>query len=530
MPNQRVLSLFDILGPIMIGPSSNHVAGAVRIGKMARMIFGEEPSEVDLRFYGSLAETYKGQRTDLATLAGLLDVDVDDERIMKSLEIANKKNIKFGVHTQADSKKDPNTIEMILRSNTNSLEIEGISPGGGEIVINRIGKFCLNLQGNRDVIIIIVRGKEKRIVLKRIKSLLGENLINIETFQAKSRTLFCFYPEHIFDDTDLIKLESIKEIEFKRLVRCLYSYQLKDNSPLFITAKEMLELIKKQKITLPEAIIQYESKRSGLSEEEIRNKFEEIWAVMKRSTDQGIEGIKRPIDSIVGNDSKKIYKAYMEGKTITGELIPLVIARAMAGREVSSAMGRIVAAPTSGSCGVIPGVIITMAEKFKSSEEKIIDALLVAAMIGVLVANHVSLSGSAGGCQCEIGVSSGMAAAALVQLSGGNSQQVVNAAALALKNILGLTCDTVANAIEVPCIKKSVIGAVNAIAVAEMALSGIKSVIPLDEVIVALKNVQELMPMELRNTQLGGLGITETAKKLKREWMKKLESMEYKIT
>lgn len=527
MLEQRVLSLFDILGPIMVGPSSNHVAGAVRIGKMARMIFCEEPTEVGLRFYGPLAMTYKGQKTDLAILAGLLEMDVDDERTIKSLEVASKKNIKFSVHTQAYSKKDPNTMEMILKSNTNSLEIEGISPGGGEIVINRIGKFCLNLQGNRDAILIIVREEGKEPVQMKIKNLLGKNLSNIETFQAKSRTLLCFYLDHIVNDTDLMKLEGIKEIEFIRLVRCLYSYKLKDNSPLFMTAKEMLELVKKQRITLPRVIIEYESKRSGLSEKEIRNRFEEIWIVMKKSADQGLSGIKRPMDSIVGNDSNKIYKTYMEGKTITGELIPLVIARAMACREVSTAMvGRIVAAPSAGSCGVIPGVIITMAEKLKSSEEEIIDALLVAAMIGVLVANFASLSGSAGGCQSEIGVSSGMAAGALVQLAGGNSQQVVNATALALKNILGLTCDTVANAIEVPCIKKSVIGAVNALATSEMALAGIESVIPLDEVILALKNVQELMPFELRNTQLGGLGITETAKRLKREWMKKLESMD----
>ena len=524
MLDQRVLSVFDILGPIMIGPSSNHVAGAVRIGRIARMIFGEEPSDVSLNFYGSLAKTYKGQKTDLAILAGLMEMDVDDERIKKSLEIARKKNIKVSVHTQTYSKKDPNTMEMNLKSNTNSMEVEGVSPGGGEIVINRIGEFCIYFQGNRDAILIIVREEEKEPVLKKIKNLLGENLVDIETFQAKSRILFCFYLDYIVDDTNLRKLEGIKEIEFKRLVRCLYPYKLKDNSPLFRTAKEMLKLVEKQRIALPKVILKYESKRSGLSEKDIRNRFKEIWIAMKRTTDQGLSGVKRPMDSIVGNDSKKIYKAYMEGKTITGEIIPLAIARAMACMEVSTSMGRIVAAPTGGSSGVIPGVIITMAEKLKSGEEEIIDALLVAAMIGVVVANFASLSGSAGGCQSEIGVSSGMAAAALVQLAGGNSQQVVNATALALKNILGLTCDTVANAIEVPCIKKNVIGVVNALAVSDMALAGIKSVIPLDEVILALKNVQELMPMELRNTQLGGLGITETAKRLKREWVKKLES------
>ena len=523
MLDQRALSLFDILGPIMIGPSSNHVAGAVRIGRIARMIFGQEPSAVSLRFYGSLAENYKGHRTDLAIIAGLLEMDVDDGRITKSLEIAHKKNIKITVHTQVYSKKDPNTMEMILKSNTHSLEIEGVSPGGGEIVIHRIGEFWVYLQGNRDIVLIMVNEEEKQSILQIIKNLFGDNLIKIDSSQSKSKTLFCFYLDHMPDDTDLRKLESIKEFEFKSFIRCLYPYKLKDNSPLFGTVKEMLKLVEKQRITLPKAILKYESKRSGLSEKEIRNRFKKIWMAMKRTNNEGLNGVKRPLDSIVGNDSRKIYKAYKEGKTITGKLIPLAISRAIASMEVSTSMGRIVAAPTGGSSGVIPGVIITMAEKLKSDEKEVIDALLVAAMIGVLVANVASLSGSTGGCQSEIGVASGMAAGALVQLAGGNPQQVVNASALALKNLFGLTCDTVANAIEVPCIKKNVIGVVNALAVAEMALAGIESVIPLDEVIVALKNVQELMPLALRNTQKGGLGITKTAKRLKREWRQKLE-------
>lgn len=310
---------------------------------------------------------------------------------------------------------------MILKSNTHSLEVEGISPGGGEIVIHRIGEFCVYLQGNRDVVLIIVSEEEKQSILQIIKNLFGDNLIKIDSSQSKSKTLFCFYLDHIVDDADLRKLENIKEFELKSFIRCLYPYKLKDNSPLFRTVKEMLELAEKQGITLPKAILKYESKRSGLREKEIRKMFKKIWMAMKRTNNEGLNGVKRSVDSIVCNDSRKIYKAYKKGKTITGKLIPLAISRAMA------SMGRIVAAPTGGSSGVIPGVIITMAERLKSDKEEVIDALLVAAMIGVLIANVASLSGSAGGCQSEIGVASGMAASGLVQLAGGTPQQVVNA-------------------------------------------------------------------------------------------------------
>jgi L-serine dehydratase len=525
MSDIRLLSLFDILGPIMIGPSSNHVAGAVRIGRIARMIFGQEPSEVVLKFYGPLAETYKGQKSDVAIIAGLLQMDVDDQRIPKSLEIAHKKKIKIIVHTKALSQKDPNTMEMLIKNKSFSLEIEGISPGGGEILIHRIGEFCVHIQGNNDALILIFSEKKKDYILKMINKMFSENLQKIESVKSKSKILLYIYLHHTLNDTDLIKLNNIENLEFIRIINCLYPYKLRNNNPLFRTTTEMLKFLEKQNIALPEAIIKYESKRSGLSEKEIRDMFKKIWVVMNETNKKGLKGVQRPFDSIVGNDSKKIYKVYNEGKNITGEVISLAVSRALASMEVNSVMGRIVAAPTGGSSGVIPGVIITMAEKLKSDEKEVINALLVAAMIGVLIANTASLSGSAGGCQSEVGVASSMAAGALVQLAGGNPQQVVNASALALKNLLGLICDTVANSIEVPCIKRNVVGVVNALATAEMALADIKSVIPLDEVIVALKNVQDLMPLALRNTQKGGLSITKTAKKLKREWRKNIKSM-----
>jgi L-serine dehydratase len=317
---------------------------------------------------------------------------------------------------------------------------------------------------------------------------------------------------------------SIKGVNFIRLIKSLYSYKLKDDSPLFRTIKEMLSIAKVNNKFLPQVIIEYESKRSGLKEKEIRDSIKQIWHVMEEEINQGLTKDNRLIGGLMsGKDAKMLYKALNENKLVFGRPLSLAVARAIACGEVNASMGKVVAAPTAGACGVIPAVILTTAEKLGSKEKDIIDALLVAAGIGVVIAYTVPLSGAMGGCQSEVGVASAMAAAAIVQMAGGNSEQVAHAMALALKNIFGLVCDTVAGPAEVPCIKRNVIGVANAFAVADMALAGIQSIIPPDEVIVALRNIQTLMPMELRDTTLGGLGMTETAKRLKKEWLEKIK-------
>lgn len=521
--NQRALSIFDILGPIMIGPSSNHTAGAVRIGKIARMILGEEPTKINLYFYGSLAETYRGHMTDAAVVAGLLGMEVDDQRIKESLKIANNRQIDIKIFTQTMSDKNPNTIEMELKSTLYLVKIIAISIGGGEIVISSIDEFKVNFSGNKDMIIVALKENYSKISSK-IKDILGENVISIESIKGNSRYLICFYLESVTDESTLELIMNIKGVNFVRLIKSLYSYKLKDNQPLFKTIKEMLSIAKSNKKSLPQIIINYESKRSGLTEKEIRDRIKQIWRVMKEEINQGLMKDNQLIGGLMsGKDAKMLYKAVKEEKLIFGRPLSLAVARAIACGEVNASMGKVVAAPTAGAVGVIPATVLTVVEKLGSKERDIIDALLVAAGIGVVIAFAVPISGAMGGCQSEIGVASAMAATAIVQLAGGNSEQVAQAMALALKNLLGLVCDTVAGPVEVPCIKRNVIGVANAFAVSDMALAGIQSIIPPDEVIIALRNIQTLMPMELRDTTLGGLGITETAKRLKKEWLEKLK-------
>jgi L-serine dehydratase len=302
----------------------------------------------------------------------------------------------------------------------------------------------------------------------------------------------------------------------------LYDYAARDLEPLFGSVAEMLARCRREVHGLPEAVIAYEAKRSDLDGPAIQGKLGRIWQVMQAAIVRGLTGENRLVGGLMdGRDAARLLAALEAGRLVSGRVLPLAVARAIASMEVNAAMGRVVAAPTAGSCGVLPGVLSAVAEERGSGESDVIAALLVASIYGVLIARVAPVSGTLGGCQSEVGVASAMAAAGLVQLAGGSPEQTAQAMALALKSILGLACDPVAGPVEVPCIKRNAIGVANALAAADMGLAGIESVIPPDEVILALRNVQALMPMELRDTTLGGLGITPTAQRLTAQWMRR---------
>lgn len=213
---------------------------------------------------------------------------------------------------------------------------------------------------------------------------------------------------------------------------------------------------------------------------------------------------------LVGGEGAKIFKRRMEGKLLCGDLIGRVMEKALKISESNACMKRIVAAPTAGSCGVVPAVFLSIQEEKKLSDEKMVEALYVAGGIGGVIASRASLSGAAGGCQAEIGAASAMAAGGLVYLLGGGAPEIANASALALKSLLGLACDPVAGLVEVPCVKRNVLGAVNAVTAADMTLAGIRSKIPADEVFDAMYNIGKHMDEEIRETAKGGLATTPT--------------------
>lgn len=247
-----------------------------------------------------------------------------------------------------------------------------------------------------------------------------------------------------------------------------------------------------------------------LGRDELLRRMAEDLEAMIAAVRQGLEPGLRSNSGLTGGDAAR-YRAACAASSMAGSFFDGLLYRALAVSELNAAMGRIVAAPTAGSCGIIPAVLLTYMEEKGASREAVTRSLFTCAGVGMVIAERASLSGAAGGCQAECGSASAMAAAALAELAGGTPEAAANACAIALKNVLGLVCDPVAGLVEVPCVKRNVMGAVNAAAAANLALAGITSVIPADEVIDAMGAVGGQLPAGLRETARGGLAATPTA-------------------
>lgn len=278
--------------------------------------------------------------------------------------------------------------------------------------------------------------------------------------------------------------------------------------------KEIFERSARENIPFWEIVLQYDMEERQVSRQASMAKMLSTWQAIQDAADS-YTGTQRSVSGLVGGDGLKMRLYARRGESIGGEFMDEVIVQAISMAESNACMRRIVAAPTAGSCGVVPAVLLPLCEREHYTQHELLEALYVASGIGAVIAYRASISGAAGGCQAEIGTASAMAAGALVSLRGGTNEQIGHAVAMALKNLMGLVCDPVAGLVEVPCVKRNVIGAVNAISAADMALAGIESRIPVDEVIDAMGEVGRRMPVKFRETALGGLAATPTGKAVK---------------
>ena len=282
----------------------------------------------------------------------------------------------------------------------------------------------------------------------------------------------------------------------------------------FLSCEEMLAAARSQKITLAEAVLRSDLDESRLTEEQSRAAMHHLWQVMQ-ATSREYDPAQRSRSGLSGGDAAKVEQAHKEGKLLGGDYLSAVTAEALKTAECNACMKRIVAAPTAGSCGVLPAVLLPLARAGEADEEVVCEALYVAAGFGQVIAARATLAGAEGGCQAEVGAASAMAAAALVELRGGTAEQCAEAFAMALTNLEGLVCDPVAGLVEIPCIKRNVIGAMNAVSCADMALAGVVGHIPADEVIDAMAEVGAAMSNDLRETGIGGLAGTPTGKAIR---------------
>jgi len=278
---------------------------------------------------------------------------------------------------------------------------------------------------------------------------------------------------------------------------------------------QLAKTANEQKVTISQVVLNDQAKELGLSEEQLFKQMEEMLDVMIASVKAGMDKDIRSSSGLTGGNAYKVNQYSSAGKTIGGSFCTKAIAKAIAVAEYNASMGKIVAAPTAGACGIIPAALLTMMEEHGIEKKAAVMALITAGAIGMVIANEASISGAKGGCQAECGSAAAMAAGAMVEMFGGTNDMVADSCAIAIKNQLGLVCDPVAGLVEVPCVKRNAGGIMCAICAADIALAGVKSVIPVDEVVTAMREVGESISADLRETARGGLATTPTGIMLK---------------
>jgi L-serine dehydratase len=281
--------------------------------------------------------------------------------------------------------------------------------------------------------------------------------------------------------------------------------------------RELLKTCKEHNIAIYEYSIRYEEREKGHTRDEIIQRMGKNLQVMKEAAEYGLINKIKSVSGLLGGDAYRLNEYSKKDNTLTGDFMVKAMARALSCSEVNASMGRIVAAPTAGSCGILPAVIITAGEKLGKSDEHMINALFTAASVGMIIAQNATVAGAEGGCQAECGAAAAMGAAAVVEMMGGTPEMSLDAAAIVIQNILGLVCDPIAGLVEVPCANRNASGAVNALTTAEMVMAGVRSLVPFDEMVEAMYKVGKSLPCSLRETAMGGTAATPTGERLKKD-------------
>ncbi len=283
------------------------------------------------------------------------------------------------------------------------------------------------------------------------------------------------------------------------------------------SGEELIKICEENSISLSEYAIRREMEDRDLSREEVISKMKKTLDVMRSGATEAREKEVYSVSGLIGGDAYKLQEYLKKGKSLSGDTMVLAMAMALSSSEVNASMGRIVACPTAGSCGILPAVILTAGERLGKSDDELVKALFASAAVGMIIGRNATFAGAEGGCQAECGSASGMAAAAIVEMMGGTPKMSLDAAAIVFKNILGLVCDPVAGLVEIPCAKRNSSGAVSALCTADLVMAGVESKIPFDDALSAMYKVGKSLPASLRETGLGGVAATKTGIELKKK-------------
>jgi L-serine dehydratase len=512
---KRVSILNDVLGPVMRGPSSSHTAAPYFIGTIARALLGDEPASVTFAFdpKGSFAQVYRQQGSDLGFAAGLSGLAITDERFPQALDLAAEKGIKTKFSIEPLPEADhPNTVEIRMVSRSGQqLSASAQSIGGGAFQFTRLDSWPILITGNAHELLIETKAGAEPAVLELLSR-------GVKPLGAPER--------QVRGDLALLhlKLQSPLDLETKSSLRALPGvsrlwttppvfFPLR-GEPLFASADEMKAIARSRSLSLGRIALAYEGNLLGLPEMDVMAEIVRRFEIMRASVLRGLEE-KLPPMQLLYPSARNILQAEKEGRLAVGGIHTRAGARAMAVMHINSGGGVVCAAPTAGSAGVIPGVLVTLVEDKGLRIQEAALALCAASAIGVIVANRATFAAETAGCQVEIAAAGAMAAAAVVETAGGTAAQALDAAAISFQNTMGLVCDPVQGAVEIPCHTRNAVAASSAFVCADLVLGGYANPIPLDETIDAVYAVGQMLPRELKCTALGGLSLAPSASKMR---------------
>jgi len=503
--------LNDVLGPVMRGPSSSHTAGSFHIGALARALLGDELAAVTFAFDpgGSLAEVYTQQGSDLGFAAGVMGWSISDERFPHALDLAAEQGpeITFVVE-RLPGADHPNTVEVRMTSRSGrQLCAVAKSIGGGAVVFTQVAGWQVELTGDAYQVLTVLEESAEPAV-RRLLTRDGQ-IIGQPARQARGGRVLL----HARRQSPL-KAGIRAELETLPGVRDVWTappiFFVQRGKPLFSCAAEMVALAEERGCSLGQVALAYEATLLRLSEAQVLDEMIQRFEVMQAAVRRGL-GDDLPPMQLLRPSARQVYRAEAEGGVAIGGIHTRAAARAMAVMHVNGGMGVVCAAPTAGSAGVIPGVLVTLVEEKGLSREQTALALLAAAAVGLVVATRATFAAEVAGCQVEIGAAGAMAAAAVVEAAGGSPRQATAAAAISFQNTMGLVCDLVRGIVEIPCHTRNAVAASGSFVCADLILGGYVNPIPLDETVDALRDVGQMLPRELKCTALGGLALTPSA-------------------
>lgn len=556
------LGLRDIIGPIMVGPSSSHTAGALRIARMARRLLSAAPARADITLYGSFAHTGTGHGTDKALVAGLLGLEADDLRIRDSFFLAKGAELEFAFTRATDAQAEaagvehPNTVDMrIVDADGERIDVRGVSVGGGAAAIRRIDGVDVDISGKRTSV--VVSQRDERGVLAHIARCLSDAAVNIATTRMY-RTRRGAHAYTVMEVDGSVPARAKEEIEQDPRVmgvrvipadgpeggmigdgaavdgrddaaaaggeqnggaagsmtdRQIEAAEERFARCDFTTGAELLALCGREGCSIAQAMAAREEALAALDGADAGTDeyLTRVLDVMRASTEKPLREPEQSIGGLIGGEAHDSAAACARPDAVIDGIAADAMVRAMAVLETNACMGRIVATPTAGSSGVLPGVLFALQNGKGFDDATLRAGVLTASAVGYLAARNATVSGAEGGCQAEVGTAAAMAAAAAVEMAGGTPAAALDAASNALCALMGLVCDPVGGLVEIPCQKRNGSAAAVALTCAQIALAGVPNLVPFDETVAAMDAVGRTLPATLRETALGGIAAAPSA-------------------